>query len=108
MAPEEYGRQVSVLSPVDMLLHNAVHLFMNDELRGGLRDVVDFRDLFEHFAERDAGFRASSCCPRRVARLRTAAVLRGDYGTAPGWAGAVAGVSRARARRMPRPVRRES
>jgi len=56
MAPEEYGRQVSVLAPVDMLLHNAIHLFMNDELRGGLRDVVDFRDLFEHFAEGEADF----------------------------------------------------
>ena len=56
MAPEEYGRQVAVLSPVDMLLHNAVHLFMNDELRGGLRDVVDFRDLFEHFAEGETRF----------------------------------------------------
>ena len=31
-----------VLDGPDMLLHNAVHLFMNDDLRGGLRDVVDF------------------------------------------------------------------
>ncbi len=56
MAPEEYGGQVAVLAPVDMLLHNAIHLFMNDELRGGLRDVVDFRDLFEHFLGQDAAF----------------------------------------------------
>ena len=55
-APEEYGQQVSVLGPADMLLHNAVHLFMNDELRGGLRDVVDFRDLFRHFAGEDGEF----------------------------------------------------
>jgi len=39
-----------------MLLHNAVHLFMNDELRGGLRDVMDFRDLFEHFLHQDTEF----------------------------------------------------
>lgn len=51
----EYGEPIWVLSPVDMLLHNAVHLFMNDELRGGLRDVVDFRDLFEHFLQQDSG-----------------------------------------------------
>ena len=55
-APEEYGLQVDVLGPADMLLHNAVHLFMNDELRGGLRDVVDFRDLFRHFAGEDGEF----------------------------------------------------
>ena len=30
-------RGVMLLAPADMLLHNAVHLFMNDELRGGLR-----------------------------------------------------------------------
>ena len=50
------GQSVRVLGPSDMLLHNAVHLFMNDELRGGLRDVVDFRDLFVHFSQQDARF----------------------------------------------------
>lgn len=50
------GRSVRVLGPADMLLHNAVHLFMNDELRGGLRDVMDFRDLFEHFLRQDPEF----------------------------------------------------
>jgi hypothetical protein len=39
-----------------MLLHNAVHLFMNDELRGGLRDVMDFRDLYQHFRDQDPAF----------------------------------------------------
>lgn len=43
------GRTIRMLAPVDLMLHNAIHLFMNDELRGGLRDVVDFRDLFVHF-----------------------------------------------------------
>ena len=52
----QYGLSVKVLAPVDMLLHNAIHLFMNDELRGGLRDVVDFRDLFRHFVSN------SACC----------------------------------------------
>lgn len=50
------GRPVRILGPADMLLHNAVHLFMNDELRGGLRDVMDFRDLFEHFLHQDTEF----------------------------------------------------
>lgn len=54
--PALYGQLTQVLGPEDMLLHNAVHLFMNDELRGGLRDVVDFRDLFEHFGTGDPAF----------------------------------------------------
>jgi hypothetical protein len=54
--PEHDGQRTRVLGPADMLLHNAVHLFMNDELRGGLRDVVDFRDLFEHFAAGEPEF----------------------------------------------------
>ncbi len=50
------GTALWILAPVDLLLHNAVHLFMNDELRGGLRDVVDFRDLYRHFAAVQDGF----------------------------------------------------
>ncbi len=96
MAPEEYGRQVAVLAPVDMLLHNAIHLFMNDELRGGLRDVVDFRDLFEHFLGQDAAFEEHLLARARGTRLRTPAVLRGDHGTSPGRAGAVGRIPGAR------------
>jgi len=50
------AQPVRMLQPADILLHNAVHLFMNDELRGGLRDVVDFRDLFDGFRVADDGF----------------------------------------------------
>jgi hypothetical protein len=57
-APMPGNEEALVLAPADMLLHNAVHLFMNDELRGGLRDVVDFRDLFQHFASQDRGLEA--------------------------------------------------
>jgi hypothetical protein len=55
-ADDAVGLPVSVLSDCDMLLHNAVHLFMNDELRGGLRDVMDFRDLYAHFGAADERF----------------------------------------------------
>jgi hypothetical protein len=55
-ASDPYGLTAYVLSPADMLLHNSIHLFMNDELRGGLRDVMDFRDLYEHFLAQDAAF----------------------------------------------------
>ncbi len=50
------GGELWVLAPTDLLLHNAVHLFMNDELRGGLRDVVDFCDLYRHFVAEQPGF----------------------------------------------------
>lgn len=56
---DPYGLTARVLAPADMLLHNAIHLFMNDELRGGLRDVMDFRDLFEYFLAEEPAFEQS-------------------------------------------------
>jgi hypothetical protein len=50
------GEPLRVLAATDLVIHNAVHLFMNDELRGGLRDVVDFRDLFNHFVTSESEF----------------------------------------------------
>jgi hypothetical protein len=41
-----------VLAPPDMVLHSAVHLF-NDEVGKPLRDLVDLRDLLDHFGSED-------------------------------------------------------
>jgi len=41
--------RLRVLSPEDMLLHCAVHLFHDGDLNRGLRDLVDLHDMFEHF-----------------------------------------------------------
>lgn len=49
MVTDREGREQAMLGAAETLLHNAVHLFMNDELRGGLRDVVDFSELFTHY-----------------------------------------------------------
>lgn len=38
-----------VLSPADMVLHSATHLFHDGEIAGGLRDLVDINDLLIHF-----------------------------------------------------------
>jgi len=38
-----------VLEPVDQVLHSAVHLFHDSELRDRLRDLVDLDGLFRHF-----------------------------------------------------------
>lgn len=40
---------LSVLAPVDMILHSAVHLF-NGEFDNGLRDLVDIDGLMRHYA----------------------------------------------------------
>lgn len=40
---------LKVLAPVDMVLHSAVHLFYNDQLDQGLRDLVDIDSLLRHF-----------------------------------------------------------
>jgi len=50
------GTPFSVLSPTDMVLHSATHLFMSDELRGGLRDLVDMQLLCEHFVSQDPDY----------------------------------------------------
>ena len=41
-----------VLSPPDMVLHSAVHLFTEGEFSHGLRDLLDMRDLLETFSQR--------------------------------------------------------
>jgi hypothetical protein len=41
-----------VLSPVDMVLHSATHLFHDGELENGLRDLVDLDALLREFSQR--------------------------------------------------------
>ena len=43
-----------ILEAKDLFLHSATHLFFNDELRGGLRDVVDMHELSIQFSENKA------------------------------------------------------
>ena len=40
-----------VLSPSDMVLHSATHLFYDGDLDHGLRDLLDLHDLLTHFGE---------------------------------------------------------
>lgn len=44
-----------VLSPVDMVLHSATHLFQEGSLENGLRDLFDLDSLLRHFGNM-AGF----------------------------------------------------
>jgi len=44
-----------VLSPIDMLLHSATHLFHEGEMNHALRDLVDIHELIQIFSE-ESGF----------------------------------------------------
>ena len=48
--PIEGEKGVFVLSPVDMVLHSATHLFHDGELEHGLRDLVDMDALIRQFS----------------------------------------------------------
>jgi hypothetical protein len=43
------GNGMSVLSPADMIVHSAAHLFADGDLAGGLRNLWDIRCLLEEF-----------------------------------------------------------
>lgn len=47
--------QLRLLSPLDMVLHSASHLFCNEEFSHGLRDLTDIDILLRHFG-RQPGF----------------------------------------------------
>jgi hypothetical protein len=44
------------LSPCDMVLHSAVHLFFDSDLSNKLRDLVDLDQLLRYFSEKNSGF----------------------------------------------------
>jgi Uncharacterised nucleotidyltransferase len=47
-------RTLHVLAPADMLLHSMTHLFTNDEMSHGLRDLSDLDLLLRHFGANPA------------------------------------------------------
>jgi len=53
--PIAEGSRLRVLTPTDMVLHSAAHLFLNEDLSSGLRDLADLDSLLRHFGE-EAGF----------------------------------------------------
>ena len=57
-SPIEGEKGVFVLSPVDMVLHSATHLFHDGELEHGLRDLVDMDALIRQFSVQPQFFAA--------------------------------------------------
>ena len=49
IVPVDAQRRLFVLAPTDMVLHSAVHLFQEGEFSHGLRDLLDLKDLLQHF-----------------------------------------------------------
>jgi hypothetical protein len=50
------GSRLSVLSPIDMVLHVMTHLFFSTEMDDSLRELVDIDDLLRHFGATDPTF----------------------------------------------------
>ncbi|HET8612011.1 MAG TPA: nucleotidyltransferase family protein [Sphingomonas sp.] len=50
------GRGLSILSPADMLVHAAAHLFADGDLAGGLRNLWDIDRLLREFTSADPYF----------------------------------------------------
>jgi len=51
--PVDGYESLRTLSPVDMVLHSATHLFYEGELDHGLRDLLDLHELFLTFGENE-------------------------------------------------------
>jgi hypothetical protein len=52
----EVAPGVYTLSPVDMVIHSATHLFHEGDFDHGLRDILDLHGLLNHFGENEPGF----------------------------------------------------
>lgn len=63
------GPRLRVLSPPDMVLHCAAHLFADGEIKGGFRDLVDLHQLLCHFAASDDTFWTSLSARARLLGL---------------------------------------
>jgi hypothetical protein len=70
--PLPAGDRLRVLAPIDMVLHSATHLFHNEELGQGLRDLGDLDSLLRHFAALPGFWKA---LPARAAELDLARPL---------------------------------
>jgi len=51
MVPLIEHKGISVLSPSDMIIHSATHLFYDGELEHGCRDIMDLNDLLNEYVD---------------------------------------------------------
>jgi len=79
-ASVEVAPGLFALSPNDMLVHAAAHLFADGDLAGGMRNLWDVQCLVEQFGTGDLDDRAAhhGLAPQVARALRLAAALYGD------------------------------
>jgi len=90
-AAEPLGNGLSILSPEDMVIHAAIHLFADGDLSGGLRNLWDIDRLVRECIARDADYPAGLAAraaehqaERAVARALRAAHALFDTPALPG------------------------
>lgn len=71
--------RLSVLCDEDMFIHSAVHLLFNDELRGGIRDIVDMKSIAEYAIKQSDSGSDNTFWQRLEARSRELKVTRPVY-----------------------------
>lgn len=75
-ASEPLGNGLSILSPADMIIHGAAHLFADGDLAGGMRNLWDIHCLIEEFGteglEERARLHGLAGAVRRAARQANA------------------------------------
>lgn len=71
--------RLMVLSPQDMVLHSATHLFLESEFHSGLRDLVDLHALITEFRHRVPDFDQSVLSRAREVGLERPLVLAFNY-----------------------------
>lgn len=69
----------SILCDEDMFIHSAVHLLFNDELRGGIRDIVDMKSIAEFAIEQSYSGDAATFWQRLANRSNELKVTRPVY-----------------------------
>jgi len=79
-ASVEVAPGLFALSPNDMLVHAAAHLFADGDLAGGMRNLWDVHCLVEQFGTKGLDDRAAhhELAPEVARALRLAAALYGD------------------------------
>lgn len=71
--PIDETKKLYMLSPEDMIIHSATHLFFEGEFEHGLRDLLDMHDLISHFADNDHFW------PRLASRAQSLTLQRPVY-----------------------------
>lgn len=77
--PIRDGSRICALAPVDMVLHNIVHLFRNGHYHRAFRDLLDLDTLLEELSQEDGEFFDKLICRAEELNLLTPCYLAFRY-----------------------------